>query len=358
MIAVITAADLLSPSRIHFGALLVAAPAISASFAGAGFTAVIGLLALAGEAFIALQSGTLGTDSIKAELAAIAVVSVFVVLFCHLRNRERRVLAQVRSVAEAAQLALLRPLPGALGPLRLASVYLAAAAEARIGGDLYGAVRTARATRLLIGDARGKGLPAIADAAALVGAFREAARRDLSLAELVADLEDSAEFTPYRFAEESPAEEESFVTAAVLEFPDDEPVLSVVSCGHPPPLLIHHGEVILLPCDPPAPPLGLGDLSSQRLCVCSFRFEPGDLLLLHTDGVTEARDASGVFYPLQERVAAWTQETPEGLLKRLCDDLLDYTGGRLDDDAAMVAVHRLPTGKAAASETDQHFSHL
>ncbi|MFG1694081.1 PP2C family protein-serine/threonine phosphatase [Nonomuraea sp. NPDC049309] len=340
MIAVIIAADLLSPSRIHFGALLVAAPAITASFAGARFTAVIGLLALAGEAFIAFQTGTLNTDSMKAELAAITMVSVFVVLFCHVRNRERRVLAQVRSVAEAAQLALLRPLPGALGPLRLASVYLAAAAEARIGGDLYGAVRTAHATRLLIGDARGKGLPAIADAAALVGAFREAARRDLSLAELAADLEDSAEFSPYRFAEESPAEEESFVTAAVIEIPDDEPVLRLVSCGHPPPLRIHDDGASLLPCDPPAPPLGLGHLSGQRLCVCSFRFEPGDLLLLYTDGVTEARDASGVFYPLQERAAAWTQETPEGLLKRLRDDLFDYTGGRLDDDAAMVAIHR------------------
>ncbi|QYC45535.1 Stage II sporulation protein E (SpoIIE) [Nonomuraea coxensis DSM 45129] len=102
------------------------------------------------------------------------------------------------------------------------------------------------------------------------------------------------------------------------------------------------GQVTPLECEHPAPPLGLGALGGGGYSVCSFRFDEGDLLLLYTDGVTEARDAAGVFYPLADRLLAWTREVPEGLLKRVCADLLAYTGGRLGDDAAMIAIRRLP----------------
>ncbi|MER7361601.1 PP2C family protein-serine/threonine phosphatase [Nonomuraea wenchangensis] len=349
MIVIITAADLLSPSTVRFGALLVAAPAITASFAGAWFTGLIGLLAVGAEMIIGFHHHLMGSGNERAELIAMILVSAFVVLFCLIRDRERRVLVQVRSVAEAAQRALLRPLPESLGSLRLASAYLAAAAEARIGGDLYAAVRTEGATRLIIGDARGKGLPAISDAAALVGAFREAARRGLSLPELAADLEDSAGFNPYESAGTWQADDESFVTAVVLDIVDDEPVLTMVNCGHPPPLLVRAGKVTPLECERPAPPLGLGHLGDEGYSVCSFRFEEGDLLLLYTDGVTEARDTAGVFYPLADRVAAWTKEFPDGLLKRVCADLTVYTGGRLGDDAAMIAIRRLPLHAAPES---------
>ncbi|MEV5555766.1 PP2C family protein-serine/threonine phosphatase [Nonomuraea wenchangensis] len=357
MIVIITAADLLSPSTVRFGALLVAAPAITASFAGAWFTGLIGLLAVGAEMIIGFHHHLMGSGNERAELIAMILVSAFVVLFCLIRDRERRVLVQVRSVAEAAQRALLRPLPESLGSLRLASVYLAAAAEARIGGDLYAAVRTEGATRLIIGDARGKGLPAISDAAALVGAFREATRRGLSLPELAADLEDSAGFNPYESAGTWQADDESFVTAVALDIADDEPVLTMVNCGHPPPLLVHAGKVTPLECERPAPPLGLGHLGDEGYSVCSFRFDEGDLLLLYTDGVTEARDTAGVFYPLADRIAAWTEEFPDGLLKRVCADLTVYTGGRLGDDAAMIAIRRLPLHAApeppgASSVTD------
>ncbi|MFD2348252.1 SpoIIE family protein phosphatase [Nonomuraea ferruginea] len=48
------------------------------------------------------------------------------------------------------------------------------------------------------------------------------------------------------------------MTAVALDIPDDEPVLTLVNCGHPPPLLVHAGEVTPLQCENPAPPLGLG----------------------------------------------------------------------------------------------------
>nr|WP_055504438.1 PP2C family protein-serine/threonine phosphatase [Nonomuraea pusilla] len=342
MIVFITAADLLSPSYVHFEPLLVAAPAITASFAGPWFTAAVAVIALAAELFINVENDFRITPDEQSGLIGSAVVSTFIVLFTLVRSRQ---LTQARTVATAVQNALLQPVPSRLGPLALASAYLAAEAEARIGGDVYAAAHTRDVTRLIIGDVRGKGLPAISEAVSLLGAFRELARRHAGLPELVADLEDSLSFNQAQ-AEASdpgrPETAESFVTAAVLDIPDAEPTVTVVSCGHPPPLLLRGGRVIPLDTGQPALPLGLGALLKQNHVPVTFPFEAGDLLLLYTDGAIEARDAAGAFYPLADRVAAWTDEEPSALLDRICQDLLAHVGGRLGDDAALIAVRRLP----------------
>nr|WP_055502386.1 PP2C family protein-serine/threonine phosphatase [Nonomuraea pusilla] len=340
LILLIMLADLLTPTYIHLGPLLVAAPAITAAFAGPWVTGGIGLLAIVVEVLIGAHNGRLGTQTVQAELGGMAVVTVFVVVFCLVRERERRRLVQVRSVAETVQRALLRPLPERVGPLRIASAYLAAEAEAQIGGDIYGAVRTASGTRLIVGDARGKGLAAISDAAVLLGAFREVARRRPELREIVADLEDSARVSLGEAGPE-PDSAETFVTAVIVDIPDDKPVVTAVSCGHPPPMLLRQdGRVMSLDSDRPAPPLGLGGLGRQGFSVSTFPFEEGDLLLLYTDGVVEARDSAGEFYPLAARVASWAETEPRALLARVCGDLLAYVGGRLGDDAAMIAIRR------------------
>jgi hypothetical protein len=93
--------------------------------------------------------------------------------------------------------------------------------------------------------------------------------------------------------------------------------------------------------DVPAPALplrlmSLGDTSGAERTV---PLQPGDALLLYTDGVTEARDARREFYPLEERVAevaARAGGTDGDLLERLRDDLVRYVGAPLDDDAALV----------------------
>lgn len=129
----------------------------------------------------------------------------------------------------------------------------------------------------------------------------------------------------------------------LLDIPDRWSVLRLINCGHPPPLLLRDGRAVPLYGERTALPIGLGGLAgAPDYEVETFPFAPGDLLLLHTDGVSEARDDKGTFYPLVERAGAWSEGTPQQVLRQLRADLLAHTNGRLGDDAAAVAVRRLP----------------
>lgn len=107
------------------------------------------------------------------------------------RERRDRVLAHVQLVAEAAQQVLLRPVPRPADPVRLAAGYLSASSGARVGGDLYEVVTTPECVRLVVGDAKGKGLPAVRSAAAVLGVFREAAHKEDGQAAIVSHIETS-----------------------------------------------------------------------------------------------------------------------------------------------------------------------
>ncbi|MGW1159208.1 PP2C family protein-serine/threonine phosphatase [Streptomyces sp. NPDC002513] len=338
---VITAADVASGPSITLGPLLVVAPTLTAWFAGPWTTGGIGVLAMAGEVVSGWRTGSLASRNVVVEVIAIAVITSLIVFLCAVRDRRARQLARVRSVAEAAQQVLMWPLPSRLGPLRLACVYLASEEEAEVGGDLYAATRTDSAARVMIGDVRGKGLPALGEAALLLGAFREAAHHHASLPDLAVSLERS--MTRY-LADLEPEDEagERFVTALLVEIADAEPLVRMTSCGHPAPLLLGPDNTVTVPRLHPAPPLGVCVTDPGNHAVDVLPFGPGDTLLLYTDGVIEARDHHGVFYPFAERAAQWTGQPPEALLHRIERDLLAHTGGRFGDDVALLAVHRAP----------------
>ncbi|CAL9640246.1 PP2C family protein-serine/threonine phosphatase [Streptomyces sp. enrichment culture] len=345
LIVLVTVIDVLAPPDVHLGPFLVAAPAVTASFAGPRTTACVGALAVLAQAVVAVLRTSLVDLNHTFQLITLILMSAFVTSFAARRERHERELTRLRTVATAAQEVVLKPLPRRIGPLRIASAYLAADSEAQIGGDLYAAARTEHGTRFVIGDVRGKGLEAVGDAALLLGAFRGAAHRQADLPSLVAflegtvasDLDDPA--APSVGADERG---EGFITAVVLDVPDDEPILRLINCGHPPPLLLRQGRVASLDTRHPAPPLGLAAFARAEFAVTAFAFEPGDIALLYTDGVVEARDRDGTFYPLAERAAGMAGQGPGALLTRLRQDLIRHAGGHLGDDAAMVAVERLP----------------
>ncbi|MFE2094975.1 PP2C family protein-serine/threonine phosphatase [Streptomyces sp. NPDC059460] len=345
LIMVITVVDIHSPADVHMGPLLVIAPALTASFAGPWLTAAIGVLAVAAQVFIAVLHGGLATTNHISQITALTMLSALVAFICYVREWRGRQLSRARSVAETAQRVLLRPPRRRIGPLRVAWLYLAAEDETQIGGDLFAIARAAHpGTRVIIGDVRGKGMAAMGEASVLLGAFREGAHRYATLPELTAALEESFCLNVEDVADTKHDPGEHFITALVLDIPDHGSQAQMINCGHPPPLLVHDHQVTALHSRRPAPPLGMCALPAA-LPACShrvdpFTFETGDILLLCTDGVIEARSPTGAFYPLAERVASFSATSPDALLRHIHDDLLAHVGEVLTDDAALLAIER------------------
>nr|WP_161563283.1 PP2C family protein-serine/threonine phosphatase [Streptomyces antimycoticus] len=340
VIGLITLGDVLAPASVRLSPLLIAAPAMTASFAGPLLTACVGLLAVGAQIVANAYEGFLGQPGRMTEVITLILVSAMIVLFRAVLDRHMRELNRVRAVADVAQRVLLRPLPVRVGPLLIASVYLAAEPGAEIGGDLYAAARTSNTTRLIIGDVRGSGLTAVADASLVLGAFRAMAHWPVPLTDLAAHLDTALSAERTEPPDKAPGAGESFVTAAVLEIPDDQPVVRLVNCGHPPPIALRHSGVKTLEGYAPALPLGLGHLVADRYHSEVFPFDEGDQLLLYTDGVIEARNSEGTFYPLVERLPGWNGAGPQHLVDRVHRDLIFHTGGHQGDDAALVVLER------------------
>lgn len=330
VVCLVVLVDLLGGAGTIWLPVLAAGPALAATTNAPRGVLCVGLLA-------AVLSATLGTrDGVPAgELAAVLSALLAVTLASCLtsarRGRRERVLAAVRSVAEAAQHALLKPVPTTVGPFQVAVRYSAAAAEARIGGDLYALLPTPYGVRLIVGDVRGKGLPAVGTAALVLGVFREAAYDEPDLLAVVGRIERSLARN---------LGDDDFVTAVVAGYPSAGR-LEVVNCGHAPPLLVRgSGGVQAVEPDHPAPPLGLRALSGQVPSLQVLQFADGDQLLLYTDGVTEARDHGREFYPLAEGLARHVSGEPARTLAALHDELLAHVGGRLHDDAALLLLRK------------------
>ncbi|MFC8714223.1 PP2C family protein-serine/threonine phosphatase [Streptomyces sp. NPDC057197] len=346
-LAAVLAIEPVTPVDWPVSFLLIALPLVAAYAYGPAAVAAVTVFAMVFEGVLAgtpccagRSVGYLWDRHYVANYVCTTLVGVLGTILAVHRMRRERTLATVRSVAETAQRVLLRPVPRRLGQVSVETLYLSAAAEARIGGDLYEAVPTAFGVRLLVGDVRGKGLVAVETAATMLGAFREAAHDEPDLRGVARRMERSMS----RHAAQLPGGEaaERFVTAVFAEIPEHEPVVRIVNCGHPPPLIIKEGGVAELHASDPSPPINLGVLIGDGYQLDVEPFRPGDQLLLYTDGVTETRDPDGVFYPLADRVAPWVGLAPRELLDRLHEDLLVYGGGHLDDDIAALAAYRLP----------------
>lgn len=327
-----------TPREIAFSRLLPAAPALAAAMWPVLPTILLGtfcLLVMIGLSFFYTDLGTPYTA------AAIVAVTLAAAYASHVRLQREETLFHVRLVADAAQKVLLRPLPRRIAGVEIESLYLAAQEQARIGGDFYEAADTPYGVRLLIGDVRGKGLPAVGAAAAVISCFREAAYDEPDLRGIVHRLETSIA----RHSDAFPAQDlpERFATAILAEIPHGSDHVRLLNCGHPPPLLVHRGEIRVLEPTTPSPPLNLATLIGDRYFVDTAALAPGDQLLLYTDGVTETRDRTGEFFPLPDWMRRQGPAPPRELLDRLHRDLLHYSGGRLDDDIAALAVRCLNT---------------
>ncbi|MFF7486924.1 PP2C family protein-serine/threonine phosphatase [Streptomyces luteogriseus] len=341
VLALVVSADLAGGAGMIWLPLLAAGPALAATTNGPRGVLCVGFLAVTLGVALGIRDGVPARE-LAAVLSALVAVTLASGLASALRGRRERVLAAVRSVAETAQHALLRPVPSTVGPFQVAVRYSAAAAEARIGGDLYALIPTPHGVRLIVGDVRGKGLPAVGTAALVLGVFREAAHDEADLLAVVDRIERSLARNLGR---------DDFVTAVVAGYPRAGQ-LEVVNCGHNPPLLVSaSGTISTVEPAHPAPPLGLRALTGHTPGLQVLPFADGDQLLLYTDGVTEARDAGRAFYPLAEGLERHVSHEPSHTLGALHDELLAHVGGRLHDDAALLLI-RKPAAHPTGADVD------
>ncbi|GHE91487.1 membrane protein [Streptomyces fumanus] len=339
LIAVAVAYDCLTPRYFTAGPLYTAAPLVAAPLYSRRGTLLTGVAVVA--AVISLQV-TYGVahyaDSIT-ELVTITTVAGLAVFVNSFVRRTDERLASAREIAEAAQRAVLPEPAERIGGFEIAACYEAAQADAFIGGDLYAVQDSPRGIRIIVGDVRGKGMGAVAAVAVVIGAFREAAEQEATLEAVAQRLERA-------LAREGTRREgldafEGFTTAVLAELPHGDGTVRIVNRGHPPPLLLYaDGTLRALAARETALPLGMGELGVWPDRADEAAFPGGATLLLYTDGVTEARDARGVFYDPEERLAGRSFRHPADLLDALAEDVRRHSGGGMADDMALLAVRR------------------
>jgi len=323
LLALLSAAELADGEKINHIGLFATVPFLAAAFASWPEVLLAGTAAtLLGMVFGFADPAGLNLPIVE-NLAGIVLSTGLAAAVGAIRQRQTRRIAELSRLASVAQGAVLRPLGPQVGQLAIAARYISATAAADIGGDLYEALDTPYGVRMIIGDVRGKGLEAVRLASTVLGSYRHVAYERADLRAIVSDLD--------RAVARSVGEED-FVTAAIVE--ERGGTLTIVNCGHPPPLLLRRGEVIELNPPAAAPPLGFTPVVQPRV----ERLEPGDRLLFYTDGLAEAR-RDGQFFPIAAR--AWGllgHGTVADGVASLESALVEWVRGRLDDDIALVLV--------------------
>jgi hypothetical protein len=335
LLAIVSAVELTEGPGVDYVGLLAAVPFLAAVFAVWQLVLGAGVLATAvGAVFVGMAGTETGMAGLV-NLMGIVLATGVAAAGATIRQRQAEKIAELLRLAAVAQQAVLRPIGPQVGALAVAGRYISATAAADIGGDLYEALNTPYGVRIIIGDVRGKGLDAVRLASIVLGSYRHVAYERADLKSIVQDLD--------RAVARSVGDED-FVTAALVE--ERGGTLTIVNCGHPAPLLLRRGQVIPLEPPAPAPPLGFMPEVKARV----ERLEPGDRLLLFTDGLGEAR-RDGEFFPTADR--AWRllgHGTVGDGLASLETALVDWVHGRLEDDIALVLLEYAgPDGGAAVS---------
>jgi stage II sporulation SpoE-like protein len=203
-----------------------------------------------------------------------------------------------------------------------------------VAGDAYDYAADSTTLDLAVFDAVGHDMQSCLTTAVALTAIRNSRRAgETDLAELASRAS--------RLVTEQPGPLR-FVTAVLARLETETGQLHYLLAGHPPPLLVRGGRVVKELTHLPRRPLGFSAAIGDQV-VAQEQLEPGDRLLLYSDGVVEARDAAGEFFGEQrlvdftERASLAELSAPE-TLRRLTAAVLAHQGGRLQDDATLLMV--------------------
>ncbi|MBE8476228.1 ATP-binding SpoIIE family protein phosphatase [Streptomyces justiciae] len=230
------------------------------------------------------------------------------------------------SVAETLQDSMLPHIPPRMAGCDIATRYLPGTLLGRVGGDWFDSVKLPGArTALVVGDVMGHGL----NSAAMMGQLRTAvqtmAAMDLPPAQLLRNLDDLAQRLGDTY----------LATCLYAVYDPIASEVHIANAGHIPPVIVHaedgRSELLNLPT---GAPIGVGGVPFEAVRV---RVQPGDRLVMCTDGLVEVRgeDIGVGLATLCESAAH-----PAASMDDACDTIiraLNTRGGRKDDVALLMA---------------------
>jgi len=198
-----------------------------------------------------------------------------------------------------------------------------------VGGDSFDYAINGSLMDLLVIDSVGHGLPSAVLASVAISAYRHARRNMLDLPDIAVEINGAIA---------GQIGGSQFATAVLARLDIGTGRLRWINAGHPEPLVVRGASLVRLPEYPPSRPLGLQD--SKPDCR-ETRLQPGDRLVLYTDGITEARSPEGEFFGEQRladfisAAAAAGDPAPE-TVRRLMRHVLHHQADQLQDDASIV----------------------
>ncbi|HCA87502.1 MAG TPA: serine/threonine protein phosphatase [Streptomyces sp.] len=207
-----------------------------------------------------------------------------------------------------------------------------------LGGDCFDHALSGSTLHAAVLDAMGHDLAAGITSSVALAALRHARHHAKGLADTVNSIDTTLNEV---FADRH-------TTGILAQLDTTTGYLTWANCGHPPPLLIRNRDMVSHALErEPEPPLGMGArLPDTQRTLHHAQLEPGDRVLLHTDGVTEAHSASELlgetrFVDFIVRAIAAGEPAPEAL-RRLINTLLEHQDNRLSDDATILMLEWHP----------------
>ena len=201
-----------------------------------------------------------------------------------------------------------------------------------VSGDYYNYTLIDDHTlQIVIADVSGKGVPAALLMSATAAAVQLEAREKRDMLDVVNRLNSGLH---------SLSDSHHYVTLLLADIDARSQTLRYVNCGHNPALLLRAKSLEVVPMNSSCFPIGMFD--SEACAIVSARVTAGDVLVLYTDGVTEARDSRGEEFGL-ERLSSLIRRghtlSADGLMNHVLESVRDFTRDvGFDDDATIVVV--------------------